>query len=41
MMGYSSINDLKNTNILNSKFEKLNTGDIGYFNRDGLLSLKV
>ena len=36
MMGYSSsINDLKNTNILNSKFEKLNTGDIGYFNRDG------
>ena len=36
MMGYSSsIKDLKNKNIPNLKFEKLNTGDIGYFNKDG------
>jgi len=36
MMGYSSsLKDLKNTNIINSKFKKLNTGDVGYFNKDG------
>ena len=29
------IKDIINTNISNLKFEKLNTGDIGYFNKDG------
>ena len=36
MIGYSSsIKDLKNTVISNSKFKKLNTGDVGYFNQNG------
>ena len=36
MIGYSSsIKDLKNIDISNSKFKKLNTGDVGYFNKDG------
>jgi len=36
MMGYSSsIKDIKNKDIPNLKFEKLDTGDIGYFDKDG------
>jgi long-chain acyl-CoA synthetase len=36
MMGYSSsIKDIKNKDTPNLKFEKLDTGDVGYFDKDG------
>ena len=36
MMGYcSSVKDLKNKNVENSKLKRLNTGDIGYYNEEG------